>query len=100
MGRGDSVEQARDDVLADRIHCFEMRETGEEVDDSGWPSAATDISEGSTDGDSDGGGAAPSGAATPAWAKLPAGDIATARLGCKRRKLKIKYDSFHISSHY
>ena len=26
----DSVAQARDDVLADRIHCFSMRGTGED----------------------------------------------------------------------
>ena len=80
--QNDSVAQARDDVLADRIYCFEIRKTGEELDDSGWPSATTDISEEeSVDGEVENRGTVPSAVSAPSWAKLPAGDVAAASLG-------------------
>ena len=86
----DSGAQARDDVLADRIYCFEMRETGEELDDSGWPNAARDISEEEpVDGDVEDRKTALSAVSAPAWPKLPASDVAAASLGRKRRGLRI-----------
>ena len=89
----DSVAQARDDVLADHIHCFNTRVTGEETDDSGWPSAADEISqEESADGEADNGEAVPSavssGSEAPAWAQLPVGDVAAATTRSQAKRIE------------